>query len=94
MKNVITVEARRFPLIIREISTGIEYGDDITLTKDQLHAAQVVFQSSKELINRICEREGFEVVSIGKAEKRTLEIDMGYAWDLDTLVREYEGGVE
>lgn len=94
MKNVITVEARRFPLIIREISTGNEYGDEITLTKDQLHAAQMVFQSSKELINRICEREGFEVVSIGKAEKRTLEIDMGYAWDLDNLIREFESGGE
>ncbi len=92
MKNVIKMEARRFPVTVREKNTGKEFTDEITLTKQQLQAAQMVGQSSKELIERIYNRQEYEVLSIGKAQKRTLEIDVGYMWDMVDFVRECEGG--
>lgn len=92
MKNVITIEARRFPVTVQEISTGKVIHDEITLTKEQLHAAQLVQQSSKELIHRLYERQGYKVQEIGKAERRTIEIDVGYMWDMVDFVQELESG--
>ena len=93
MSNVIKIEARRFPVTIKELATGIVGMDEITLTKEQLQAAQITLQSSKELITRMYERDGFEVLEIGKPERRTLEIDVGFLWDTLDFVRECEGGV-
>lgn len=92
MKNVITMEARRFPVTVRDTATGKVLHDEITLTKEQLHAAQMVQTSSKELIHRLYDRQGYEVQEIGKAEKRTIEIDVGYMWDMVDFVKELEEG--
>lgn len=81
MKNRITIEARCFPLIIRAMTAeGLKHKDSIILTKEQLRAAQIVGESSKELIHRIYNRNGFEVLEIGKAEKKTLVIDLHELW--------------
>lgn len=93
MTNVIKIEARRFPVTVKELATGMIGLDEITLTKEQLQAAQLTLQSSKELITRMYERDGFEVLEIGKPERRTLEIDVGFIWDTLDFVRECEGGV-
>ena len=78
MKNVITIEARRFPVTAKsKDGTSIWY-DKIVLSKQQLQAAQLVGQSSKELIHRIYDREGFIVLDIGKAEKKTLSVAVSY----------------
>ena len=80
LKNVITVEVRRFPLMVIKQSNQEPYHKHITITKEQLRAAQVVGQSSKELINRLCERQGYKVIEIGKAEKKTISIDLDALW--------------
>ncbi len=50
------------------------------LTKEQLRAAGIVEQSSKELIHRICNREGYTVLNIGKPERKTLEVNLNELW--------------
>ena len=53
---------------------------------EQLHAAQLVGQSSKELIMRAFGRQGYKVLDIGRAERReaTLRLD-GLFWEADEL---------
>ena len=46
------------------------------LTKEHLRAAQLVGQSSKELITRICADEGYRVVEIGKPAKRDVTFNL------------------
>lgn len=80
MKNVITVEARRFPLLAVKKDNQEPYYLHIVLTKEQLQAAQLVGQSSKELIHRLCERQGYKVLEIGKPEKKSIRLDMAAVW--------------
>lgn len=82
MKNRIKIEARRFPVVIRNTATGEVTADHITISKEQLNAAQIVAQSSKELICRLYARNGFKVLDIGKAEKKTLCVDLGELWEM------------
>ena len=49
-----------------------------------LRAAGVVGQSSKELIERLCERQGYTVIEIGTPDKVTVTVD------LDKLVEQQE----
>ena len=81
MKNTITIEARCFPVIIQGTTESIKHKDSIVLSKEQLQAAQLVGQSSKELINRLYNRNGFEVLDIGKPEKKTLVVDLNDLWE-------------
>ena len=48
----------------------------LTLDKRQLQAAQLVGQSSNELIFRIYNRQGFYVLNIGKPIKREVRVDL------------------
>lgn len=76
MKNEITVAVRTFPLTLRDERTGEEQATTFTLSKTQLQAAQIVGESSKELIWRLCNRQGYRVVEIGKPTKREIKIDL------------------
>lgn len=67
---------RAFDVRIRDNRTGEVSEEMIVFTRDQLQAAQLVGQSSKELIHRAFNRDGFAVLDIGKAEKRTVELDL------------------
>lgn len=87
MRNILTIQARAFPVVIQDQRTGDERSDLIVLSKEQLQAAQLVGQSSKELIYRLCSRQGYGVLEIGKPVRRALEVD------LDALYRTGEGGV-
>ena len=81
MKNTVTIEIRKFPVTAKsKDGTSIWY-DNIILSKQQLQAAQLVGQSSKELIHRIYERNGFIVLEIGKAERKTLALELGNLWE-------------
>lgn len=80
MKNIITVEARRFPVLAVKKDNQEPYSIHIVLTKEQLRAAQIVGQSSKELIHRICDRQGYKVLEIYKAEKKTIPVDLDRLW--------------
>ena len=76
MKTYHEIRIRVFPLTVQDERTGTVSFDRIAITKEQLQAAQLVGQSSKELIHRIYSRAGFKVLSIGKAVKRTITVDL------------------
>lgn len=79
MKNTFTIELRRFPVRVQSASGEITE-DHIIITKQELHAAQLVGQSSKELITRIYKRNGYKVLDIGTAEKRTVDANLCDLW--------------
>lgn len=82
MNTYITIEARRFPVTVRDERTGAVSEDHIVLDKAQLQACQIVGQSSKELIQRIYNRQGFRVLEIGKPERRSIELSLEELWRL------------
>ena len=82
MRTYQTIHLRRFTVQIMDERTGESREDVIVLTKEQLQAAQLCGQSSKELICRYYAREGFTVLEIISAVKREATLD------LDELFRE------
>ena len=50
MTNQINLTLRQFPVVAHDHRTGKEEAITVTVTRDQLRAAGVVGQSSKELI--------------------------------------------
>lgn len=81
MNNTITIDLRRFPVAVKNADGDI-LNDSIVLSKNQLQAAQIVGQSSKELICRLYYRKGFKVLDIGKAEKKSVSINPDSLWDM------------
>lgn len=71
-----TLYLRRFAVTVRDERTGESWEDHITISKDQLQAAQTVGQSSKELIYRHYNRRGYKVLDIGKVKKRAVGVDL------------------
>ena len=59
MKNEIILNLRQFPGLAHDHRTGTEEAIVVTVTKHQLQAATIVGQSSKELIERLCDRQGY-----------------------------------
>lgn len=84
MKNKITITVRNFPVLAHDHRTGKEEAITVPVTKEQLRAAQLVGQSSKELIERLCEKQGYSVIEIGKPSKVAVTVD------LDKLVEQQE----
>ncbi len=82
--NIITMHLRRFRVSVRNQHTGEEETITVTVAKEQLQAAQVVGQSSKELIERLCDRQGYTALEIGKSDKLSIPLDLA------ELVKEYE----
>ncbi len=76
MKNEITLTLRAFPVLAHDHRTSKEADLTVVLTKEQLRAAQMVGQSSKELIERICGRQGYEVMEIGTPDKLAVTVDL------------------
>lgn len=70
------IHLRRFTVQIKDERTGETRQDTIVLSKQQLQAAQLCGQSSKELIYRAYNRKGFTVLDIGKARKVTVELNL------------------
>lgn len=69
MKTTYDLMIRAFPVKIRDGRTGEVLNDVIVLDKQRLQAANLVGQSSKELIERIYQKEGYAVLDIGKPDK-------------------------
>ena len=84
MKNEIILNLRQFPVLVYDSrkDIGTEETIVVTVAKNQLQAAQIVGQSSTELIERLCERQGYTVIEIGKPDKVAVTVD------LDKLVEE------
>lgn len=80
MKNTFTIEARKFPVTIKDMRTGEVRNETIILSKQELQATQMVGQSSKELIHRMYNRKGFRVLDIGTPEKKSLEVGLDELW--------------
>ena len=76
MQNIITHHCRAFEVTV-EGPTGETTEELLVLDKSQLQAAQIVGQSSKELIKRICARQGFKLLNVGEApHKYPLTVDL------------------
>lgn len=67
---------RRFAVTVRDRETGVNFKTFITLDKTQLQAAGLIGLSSKEVITRTFDAKGVDVVSIGKAERRTVSLNL------------------
>ena len=86
LKTTMTVQLRRFDVLVEDQRTRETREESIVFTLEQLHAAQLVGPSSKELILRAFGRQGYKVLDIGRAERReaTLRLD-GLFWEADEL---------
>ena len=82
IESIIQISALRFPVTVQEGENG-SAAISVILTKEQLRAAGIVEQSSKELIHRICNREGYTVLDIGKPERKTLDVNLNQLWGGD-----------
>ena len=76
MRTYYPIQLRRFDVRVKDERTGEITEDTITLTKQQLAAAQTVSQSSKELIHRYYNKRGYQVLDIGKAAKCEAVLDL------------------
>lgn len=86
MKTTMTVQLRRFDVLVEDQRTRETREESIVFTLEQLHATQLVGQSSKELIMRAFERQGYKVLDIGRAERRTATLCLdGLFWEADEL---------
>ena len=76
MRNEIVIQARAYPVTVRDERTGVERVEEIVLDKRQLQAAGTVGQTSTQLIYQLYNRQGFRVLDIGKPVKREIRIDL------------------
>lgn len=76
MKNEIIIQARVYPVTVRDERTGTERAEEIVLDKAQLRAMDTVRQSSTQLIYQLYNRQGFRVLNIGKPIKREIRVDL------------------
>lgn len=76
MKTTFDLHLRAFPVQLRDRDTGSITHDVIVLEKKHLQAAQLVGESSKELIHRLYGRMGQEVLEIGKPERMEVPLDL------------------
>lgn len=80
-KTEITIHLRRFRVALRNKETGEECQVYLTLDKDKLQAAQLVGESSKQLIQRFAARNGYELLNvIGRPDKLTVTIPLDELW--------------
>lgn len=79
INGIVSIAALRFPVTVQRGENDTDV-IPVILTKEQLRAAQTVGESSKELIHRICKRDGYTVLGIGKAERKTFEINLAEMW--------------
>ena len=74
MTNEVTMQARAYSVTVEDQRSGEKSVELIALDKQQLQAAQIVGQSSNELIYRLFNRQGYKVLDIGKPVKKEIEI--------------------
>lgn len=76
MKTTATMYLRAFTVRIQDQRTGETKEDVIVFSKHQLQAAQIIGQSSKQLIYRAYNAQGYTVLDIGKADKVEADLDL------------------
>lgn len=85
MKTDYTINVRCFPVVIRDERTRETRQDTIILDKQRLQAAQLVGESSKELIHRIYNRAGFRVLDIDTPERREINLNLDELYKLHSV---------
>ena len=85
MNNQIELNVRVFPVTVRDGRNGEVSESTVVLTKEQLHAAQLLGQGVNELLSRVYGRQGYRVQAIGKPVKKTMLVDL-YAHDGKIIV--------
>lgn len=91
MKTTYDLTIRAFPVKIEDERTGEESTDIIVLDKQRLQAANLVDQSSKEIIQRIYHRSGYKVLDIGKPDKMNVQLQLDRIYD-ELVMRDAIGG--
>ncbi|MCI8827543.1 MAG: hypothetical protein HFE98_01670 [Ruminiclostridium sp.] len=76
MTNEVTMQARAYSVTVEDQRSGEKSVELIALDKQQLQAAQIVGQSSNELIYRLFNRQGYKVLDIGKPVKKEIVVDL------------------
>ena len=76
MTNEVTMQARAYSVTVEDQRSGEKSVGLIALDKQQLQAAQLVGQSSNELIHRLFNRQGYKVLDIGKPVKKEIVVDL------------------
>jgi len=76
VKNEVTMQARAYSVTVEDQRSGEKSVELIALDKQQLQAAQIVGQSSNELIYRLFNRQGYKVLDIGKPVKKEIVVDL------------------
>lgn len=76
MKTTATMYLRAFTVRIQDQRTGETKEDVIVFSKHQLQAAQIIGQSSKQLIYRAYNAQGYTVLDIGKTDKVEADLDL------------------
>lgn len=84
MRNIVEIHVRVFPVLAHNHRTGKAEAITVPVTKEQLRASQLVGQSSKELIGRLCGRQGYTAIEIGQPDKLSMSIN------LEELVKQYQ----
>lgn len=77
--SIVKIAVLRFPVTVEDMNGETDI-IPVILTKEQLQAAQIIGESSKEVIKRMCGKRGLKVSDIGKAERKTLEFDLNEMW--------------
>ena len=80
MKSTYALEIRAFPVTVEDRRNGAVICEKAILTKEHLKAAQLVGQSSNELIQRMYERAGYRVLEIKKPVRQTVELDLNWLY--------------
>lgn len=80
MKSTYALEIRAFPVTVEDRRNGAVIREKAILTKEHLKAAQLVGQSSNELIQRMYERAGYRVLEIEKPVRQTIELDLNWLY--------------
>ena len=76
MTNEVTMQARAYSVTVEDQRSGEKSVELIALDKQQLQAAQIVGQSSNELIYRLFNRQGYKVLDIGKPVQKEIVVDL------------------
>lgn len=86
MKTEFTIQARCFPVKIRDQRTGEQRADMIVLDKQQLKVAESMGLKPEDLIYHRYNEQGYKVLEVSKAIKRTIVLDLKELYKADCLV--------
>ena len=76
MTTELTLNVRAFPVKLRDQRTGQHSSDLIVLDKQQLKAAEDCGLKPEDLIHFRYQEQGYKVLEIGKAIRRTIPLDL------------------